>query len=653
MFTSKKVKPIFSAALSLALLASGAVVSGNEAYAANLNDSQKSQLEASYFSNNVSNKASRMLLEEFPNLANGSESQLKQLVSESDAVLSKSKSVVEKLHPERAKESDQIKKLDASVFDNKVKQESVFLLFELTPNKIESSKDKFTNIVNDSIKLQAKSEYTLNKLRGYKTISVVHVNDTHGRVEENEKNGELGFAKLKTYYDNKNVANNALLLNAGDVVHGTTFATISSGDSVVNVMNQMGFDAMTAGNHDFNYGYQRLIELNEKANFPIFAANVVNVEGNNILDTDSIIDVDGVKVGIFGLATEETKTKSSPANTEGLTFVNSIETAKNEVANLKSQGAQVIICLSHLGEDKESVETSTKIAENVEGIDLIVDGHSHTELQNGRYVGNTLIAQAKAHGYFIGDVTLLLDKNNKVVAKNASLKPYSRMKYLNANKETLAQIDAVSNENKKVLDQKVGETKVDLIGARDMVRTSETNLGDFVTDAMIKATGADVAITNGGGIRESIAAGSITKGDVLTVFPFTNFAVTLQVKGSVIKDALEHGLSEAPNSAGKFPQIGGMVVKYDATKPAGQRVSEITIKGEAYDPEKTYTLVTNDFMAIGGDGYEMFKDQTKLAEYELISEIFENAIREAGTIAPESDSRLTNVSTEASANKAA
>lgn len=653
MFTNKKVKPIFSAALSLALLASGAVVSGNDAYAANLNDSQKSQLEASYFSNNVSNKASRMLLEEFPNLANGSESQLKQLVSESDAVLSKSKSVVEKLHPERAKESDQIKKLDASVFDNKVKQESVFLLFELTPNKIESSKDKFTNIVNDSIKLQAKSEYTLNKLRGYKTISVVHVNDTHGRVEENEKNGELGFAKLKTYYDSKNVANNALLLNAGDVVHGTTFATISSGDSVINVMNQMGFDAMTAGNHDFNYGYQRLIELNEKANFPIFAANVVNEEGNNILDADSIIDVDGVKVGLFGLATEETKTKSSPANTEGLTFVNSIETAKNEVAKLKSQGAQVIICLSHLGEDKESVETSTKLAENVEGIDLIVDGHSHTELQNGRYVGNTLIAQAKAHGYFIGDVTLLLDKNNKVVAKNASLKPYSRMKYLHANKDTLDQIEAVTNENKKVLDQKVGETKVDLIGARDMVRTSETNLGDFVTDAMIKATGADVAITNGGGIRESIAAGSITKGDVLTVFPFTNFAVTLEVKGSVIKDALEHGLSEAPNSAGKFPQIGGMVVKYDATKPAGQRVSEITIKGEAYDPEKTYTLVTNDFMAIGGDGYEMFKDQTKLAEYELISEIFENAIREAGTINPESDSRLTNVSTEASANKAA
>ena len=227
------------------------------------------------------------------------------------------------------------------------------------------------------------------------------------------------------------------------------------------------------------------------------------------------------------------------------------------------------------------------------------------------------------------------------------------MKYLNANNDTLAQVEAVANENKKVLDQQVGETSVDLVGARDMVRTRETNLGDFVADAMINATGADVAITNGGGIRESIAAGSITKGDVLTVFPFTNFAVTLEVKGSVIKEALEHGLSEAPNSAGKFPQIGGMVVRYDETKPAGQRVTEITIKGEAYDPEKTYTLVTNDFMAIGGDGYEMFKGQTKLAEYELISEIFENAIKEGGTIAPENDNRLSPVRAQVDTNKAA
>lgn len=653
MFTNKKVTPIFSAALSLALLASGTHSLGNEAYAADLNESQKSQLETSYFSNNVSNKASRMLLEEYPNLASGSESQLKDLVNKSDDVIKKTKPVVEKLHPERANESEKIKNLNDSIFNNKVKQESVFLLFELTPNKIEKSKDKFIKTVNDSIKVQSKSEYTLNKLRGYKTISVVHVNDTHGRVEENEKNEELGFAKLKTYYDDKNVENNAILLNAGDVVHGTTFATISKGESVVNVMNQMGFTAMTAGNHDFNYGYKRLVELNNKANFPIFAANVINENGKNILDSDSIVDVDGTKVGIFGLTTEETKTKSSPVNTEGLTFVNSIETARNEVANLKEQGAQVIICLSHLGEDKESTETSTLIAENVEGIDLIVDGHSHTELQNGRYVDNTLIAQAKAHGNFIGDVTLLLDKNNKIVSKNASLKPYNKMKYLYANKDTASQIEKVANENKKVLDQNVGQTSVELVGTRDMVRTRETNLGDFITDAMIKATGADIAITNGGGIRESIEKGTITKGDVLTVFPFTNFAVTLEVPGSVIKEALEHGLSEAPNSAGKFPQIGGMNVKYDSTKEAGQRVTEITINGQNLDMNKNYTVVTNDFMAIGGDGYEMFKGQKKLAEYELISEIFENAIKKSSKITPEADGRMQDISQVNEINKAA
>lgn len=652
MFNNKKVKPIFTAALSLALLASGLVSSVSDVYAIP-DDGKKAQLETSYFNNNVSNKASKMLLNEYPNLANGAESQLSDLVKKSDEALKKSKPVVDALHPERANEDESIKKLDNAVFNNKVKAESVFLLFELTPNKIENSKDKFTKMVNDSMTAQGKAEYKLNKLRGYKTISIVHVNDTHGRIEENEKNGELGFAKLKTYFDNRNSNNNALLLNAGDVVHGTTFATISRGESVIDVMNQMGFDAMTAGNHDFNYGYQRLVELNNRANFPIFAANVTNQDGNNIIDSNSIIDVDGVKVGIFGLATEETKTKSSPANTEGLTFANSIETAQNEVNNLRNQGAQIIICLSHLGEDKESKETSTMIAENVEGIDLIIDGHSHTELQNGRYVGNTLIAQAKAHGYFIGDVTLLLDKDNKIVSKSASLKPYARMKHLYANKETLAQIEAVSNEYKKVLDQNVGQTSVDLEGARNMVRTRETNLGNYITDAMIKATSADVAITNGGGIRDSISAGNITKGDVLTVFPFTNFAVTLEVPGSVIKEALEHGLTDAPNSAGKFPQIGGMMVKYDSTRQAGDRVTEITIAGEAIDPNKNYNLVTNDFMSIGGDGYEMFKAYQRTGEYELISEIFENAIRNDGEINPQIDNRMTDISQAIAADKAA
>ena len=227
------------------------------------------------------------------------------------------------------------------------------------------------------------------------------------------------------------------------------------------------------------------------------------------------------------------------------------------------------------------------------------------------------------------------------------------MKHLYPNKETLAKIETVSNENKKVLDQNVGETSVELVGSREMVRTRETNLGDYVTDAMIKATGADVAITNGGGIRDSISAGAITKGDVLTVFPFTNFAVTLEAPGSVIKEALEHGLTDAPNSAGKFPHIAGMMVKYDSTRAAGDRVTEITIGGEAIDPNKTYTLVTNDFMAIGGDGYEMFKSCPKIGEYELISEIFENAIKNDGTINPQTDGRLIDSSLEVKANKAA
>lgn len=641
--TKVKTHPILALAFSTVFALGSVFAPMNEADAASLSEDKKVEFENAYFNNSVANKASRLLLKESPKTTANIKDQLEGLISNSDQILEKNKKTYDSLRPERENEDEKIKQLDKATFDNKVQQEAVFLLFELSPKSVENSQAKLTGSLNKAIKASEKGQYQLNKLRGYKTISVVHVNDTHGRVMENEKDGEIGFAKLKTYFDDKNVASNALLLNAGDVLHGTTFATISSGQSVVDVMNQMGFSAMAAGNHDFNYGYQRLVELNSKANFPILAANVIDEGGNNILDTDIMYDVDGIKVGVFGLSTEETKTKSSPANTEGLSFVNSVETAKAEVEKLKNSGAQIIICLSHLGEDKESTETSTLIAENVPGIDLIVDGHSHTELTNGRMVADTLIAQTKAHGNFIGDVTLLVDQNGNLVSKQAKLQPYKRMKHLEANKNTLDQIEAVANENKKVLSQEIGETGVELVGKREDVRSHETNLGDFIADAMIKATGADVAITNGGGIRASIEKGKITKENVLTVFPFTNYAVTLEVKGSVIKDALEHGLAETPELAGKFPQIGGMTIKYDSTKEKGAKVTEIMVAGEPIDYEKTYKLVTNDFMSIGGDGYEMFKDIPRLGEYELISEIFENAIKEAASISPETDNRIVDL----------
>ena len=218
------------------------------------------------------------------------------------------------------------------------------------------------------------------------------------------------------------------------------------------------------------------------------------------------------------------------------------------------------------------------------------------------------------------------------------------MKHIHANQDVLDVVNEYTEANKEVLEQKVGATEVVLDGVRENVRTGETNLGNFISDAMKDAIGADITITNGGGIRDSIAAGDITKGDVLTVFPFTNFLVKIEVTGADIKAALEHGLSDSPNQAGKFPQIAGMTVKYDSSKATGKKVTEVLVNGEALDPNKTYQLATNDFMAIGGDGYEMFKGKTRTEERGLISDIFENAIKENGTINPATDGRMIDVS---------
>ena len=240
------------------------------------------------------------------------------------------------------------------------------------------------------------------------TLTIVHTNDTHGRVLEGKYDG-MGFAKIAVKVANLRAANpNLLLLDAGDTFHGTTLASLSKGESIAKVMNYIGYDAQAAGNHDFNYGYERLVELNELTNHPILSANVVGADGKTILPPYVIKNVDGLLVGIFGISTPETTYKTHPKNVEGLTFREPAEVAAEMVAELKGK-VHVIIALVHLGIDEEETKEewrSTYIAEHVPGIDLIVDGHSHTALDEGIRVGNTLIVQAGSHDKNLGIVTL-------------------------------------------------------------------------------------------------------------------------------------------------------------------------------------------------------------------------------------------------------
>lgn len=473
------------------------------------------------------------------------------------------------------------------------------------------------------------------------TITILHTNDVHARVEEGKYDG-MGFAKISTLvsqYEEKNP--NTLLLDAGDIFHGKTIATLVEGESIAEIMNLIGYDAMVAGNHDFNYGYERLLELDEIANFPILGANIRKEDDTQLLSPYTIIEVDGIEVGIFGLASPETTYKTHPKNVEGLTFTDPVKEAETIVSELEGK-TDVIIALSHLGMDESSEYTSIRVAEEVEGIDLIVDGHSHTTLEEGKLVGDTLIVSAGEYGKNLGVVDLTFENGN-LVNKTASLVTKAEAENVEEDPKVLDFVNSIKEEQNVILSEVIGTTSVNLDGERSLVRTGETNLGNLITDSMLDVTGADVAITNGGGIRASIDTGEITKGEVIEVLPFSNYIVTKTVKGSDIKAALEHGVSAYPESNGAFPQVAGMTFSIDSAKPVGERVTSLLVQGQPIDLNKDYVLATNDFMAAGGDNYTMFADDPITNEYPALDEALISYIKNKETVSPKTEGRITVV----------
>ncbi|GFN36771.1 5'-nucleotidase C-terminal domain-containing protein [Tepidimicrobium xylanilyticum] len=472
-------------------------------------------------------------------------------------------------------------------------------------------------------------------------LTIIHTNDVHSRVVGSE-DSLIGYAKLATLVKEMRKEGNVLLLDAGDTTHGLPIATISNGESIIKLMNQMGYDAMVPGNHDFNYGYDRLIELNRMADFPILAANVIREDGTRDLEEYTIIEIDGIKVGIFGLTTQETKFKSNPKNTEGININDPVAVAEEMVKKLKEEDVKLVIALAHIGMDEESNPKTTDIAKKVQGIDIIIDGHSHTMLEEGEVIGDTLIVQTGEYLKNIGVVNVEL-ADGKISKKEAKLMTFEDALALKEDEEISNKISELEEENNQVLSVTIGQSNVDLVGEREVVRAGESNLGNLATDAMLDITGADVALTNGGGIRASIPAGQISKGNILEVFPFGNYIVVLELTGEDIIKALEHGVDTYPEPAGKFPHVAGMTYKIDPSKEAGSRIVELLIDGKPVELNKTYTLATNDFLAVGGDGYTMFEDAPIVGEFEGLDEALIKYIEKIGVIDYQAEGRITTV----------
>lgn len=466
-------------------------------------------------------------------------------------------------------------------------------------------------------------------------INILHTNDTHSRVVESDSG--IGFAKIATLVNQYREENaNVLLLDAGDTLHGENIANLVEGESIVSIMNAIGYDAMTAGNHDFNYGQERLVELAEKTEFPILGANVLKEDETSLLGKYTIFEYEGVKVGVFGLCSPETSFKTHPNNVQGLTFEDPVKVAEAIVAELKDQ-VDLIIVLAHLGD--EGQDTSVRVAELVEGIDLIVDGHSHSLYEEGNLVNGVLIASTGEHSKNLGLVELTV-KDGKLVEKTAKLISKEDTAEVEGNETVLAIIDEITQAQEEILSEVIGKTDVFLDGERETNRTRETNLGNLVLDAFLAETGADIAIANGGGIRTSLEAGELTKGGIISVVPFNNFVITKKLTGSKIKEALEFSVRLYPESNGGFLQVAGLTFSFDPSQAEGDKVFNIKVGEEALVMDKEYIVATHDFLAAGGDGYEMFAGTETVNEFPVMNEVVINYVKAQEVVNPVVENRI-------------
>ena len=456
-----------------------------------------------------------------------------------------------------------------------------------------------------------------------KTV-ILHTNDVHGAVE-----GYAYIAQLKADYEAKGAE--VILVDAGDYSQGKTYVSVTKGADAVTMMNAAGYDVVTLGNHEFDYGYAQLKENMSKAKFKVVCADVFNEDGTPIFDANyTYTTKSGVKVGFFGMETPETQTKANPALIKGLTFATGdafTKAAADQVAALKD--ADVVICLAHLGVDAESAPyRSTDLYAAVKGIDFIVDGHSHTVMtkgEKGEPIQSTGTAFANIGVIVIDDASKKIESNSLYEIKEDTAKDAA----VAAAAKTI--VDRIDKEYGVVF----AKSEVTLNGAKapNGNRDSETNNGDLITDAMLwkvmqnkegLTVDADhvVAITNGGGIRAAIKPGDVTKKDINTVLPFGNTVAVIYVTGAELLEALEASTYSLP--VGGFPQVAGInftlstAVAYDAnaeTYPAStyygpksiNRVVINSINGKEFKANEVYAVVTNNFCAAGGDTYYAFK----------------------------------------------
>ncbi|APX10813.1 bifunctional metallophosphatase/5'-nucleotidase [Tateyamaria omphalii] len=495
------------------------------------------------------------------------------------------------------------------------------------------------------------------------TLHILHTNDMHSRIEsinrfdstcnaEGEAEGECfgGVARVKSAIDAKKASldnQNVVVLDAGDPFQGSLFYTTYKGAAEAEFMEKIGYDAMAVGNHEFDDGPPKLAEFIDAVSFPVISGNLdLSAEDtlSGKVENHVVLEVGGKKIGIVSALATDTVETSSPG--PNVVFQDEIEALQADVATLQGEGVDIIIALNHVGLNKDLA-----IAEAVDGIDVVIGGHSHTLMSNDdaetpaypTMVGDAAVAQAYAYTKYLGHLTVTFDDDGNVTA--ASGDPMLLDASVEPDADFLARIAEMGAPIEEMKTRVVAEAAEAIEGDRSVCRAMECPMGSLIADAMLDRVadqGIEIAIQNGGGIRASIDAGEITMGEVLTVLPFQNTLSTFQVPGSAIVAALENGVGQIEDGAGRFPQVAGMSFAFDVSKPAGERVSDVMVGGAPIEMDKVYGVVSNNYVRNGGDGYAMFVDAENAYDFGPdLADVTAEYLAAQGPFTPYTDGRIT------------
>ncbi|MBI4842110.1 MAG: 5'-nucleotidase C-terminal domain-containing protein [candidate division NC10 bacterium] len=472
-------------------------------------------------------------------------------------------------------------------------------------------------------------------------LTILQINDVY-EISPVEKGKKGGLARVATLRDRiARESPNLVFVLPGDFLSPSTMSSLFQGSQMVATLNATGLDLATFGNHEFDFGLEATRERMRESRFTWVSSNVLDPASGLPFGGAApfvLREVGGIRVAFIGLVTPETHTLSKGAS--GLKFLDPIQAAKEVVARARRARADVIVALTHqdMADDKQ-------LAAAVPEIDLILGGHEHVPLD--ARVGRTLILKTGSDAVSLGriDVTVTTGKAGRKIESKWELIPVTDQ--IPDKPEVAALVKQYEGLMAAELNVVVGATSVPLDTRNEIVRTQESAVGNLITDLMRAALQADVALINGGGIRGNtvLPAGQIRRRDVLTILPFANKVVKLDVTGETLRAALENGLSQVERTAGRFPQVSGIRYTFDPKRAAGSRLVSVTVGGRPLETQARYTLATFDFILGGGDGYTMLKEGKVLVKAEngpMDSDVLIDRLK-AGPIAPVLDGRIQRV----------